>query len=477
MEEKRLKIGLFIDTFFPMVDGVIMVVDNYARRLSTFSDVTVFAPFGRDKNFDDSSLPYKVVRCKMIKFTGIDYDLPVPSFDYEFKKALKNSNLDIVHIHSPFSLGKEGVAYAKKFKIPCIGTMHSQFKQDFYTATKSKLITSSLLNGIMKVFNACTECWAVNSEVANIFLEYGAKNLPKVQNNGTDISFIEDENVINELREKHNIQKNEKVFLFVGRINKIKNLMFTLESLAFLKKSGFLFKMLFVGSGQDEEEIKNYALKLGLEKEVIFVGKVTDRAQITKYYRLADLFLFPSLYDSSSLVQIEAASQKTPTLFLRGSATSATATEDVNGFFSDNDPMKYSEKIIEIFSNPSYYKKVSDGAYNDLYVSWDKAVAKAYKDYLRLIEQNKENFELKQKIKDEKKAKRQEMSIIAKQKIAERKAKAKEKMAKRQELQKEKKKERQKLSKQKLAQRKLIAKEKIKEKKISSLSKINNKNN
>jgi hypothetical protein len=31
--QKKLKIGLFIDTFFPMVDGVIMVVDNYARRL------------------------------------------------------------------------------------------------------------------------------------------------------------------------------------------------------------------------------------------------------------------------------------------------------------------------------------------------------------------------------------------------------------------------------------------------------------
>ena len=41
---KRLKIGLFIDTFFPMIDGVIMVVDNYARRLAKFNDVTVFAP-------------------------------------------------------------------------------------------------------------------------------------------------------------------------------------------------------------------------------------------------------------------------------------------------------------------------------------------------------------------------------------------------------------------------------------------------
>ena len=36
----RLRIGYFVDTFFPMVDGVIMAVDNYARRLSAVADVT-----------------------------------------------------------------------------------------------------------------------------------------------------------------------------------------------------------------------------------------------------------------------------------------------------------------------------------------------------------------------------------------------------------------------------------------------------
>ena len=51
---KKLKVGLFIDTFFPMVDGVIVVTDNHARRLAKFCDVTVFCPEGR-KSFDDSS--------------------------------------------------------------------------------------------------------------------------------------------------------------------------------------------------------------------------------------------------------------------------------------------------------------------------------------------------------------------------------------------------------------------------------------
>ena len=41
------KVGLFIDTWYPMVDGVIKVVDNYARRLMQYCDVVVFCPATR----------------------------------------------------------------------------------------------------------------------------------------------------------------------------------------------------------------------------------------------------------------------------------------------------------------------------------------------------------------------------------------------------------------------------------------------
>ena len=41
--ENRIKIGLFVDAFFPMIDGVAMVVDNYAKRLVKYADVFVFA--------------------------------------------------------------------------------------------------------------------------------------------------------------------------------------------------------------------------------------------------------------------------------------------------------------------------------------------------------------------------------------------------------------------------------------------------
>lgn len=386
---KKLKVGLFIDTFFPMVDGVINVVDNYAKKLSKNCDVTVFCPEGR-KPFDDSTLPYKVVRCtKKFKLSFLDYDLPLPKRDKEFIRAVENSHLDIVHIHSPFSIGKMGIKYAKKHNIPVVATLHSQFKKDFKRAVKLNGLTYLMVKTIMRAFNKCDECWAVNSEIAKIFKGYGAKVLPKVRNNGTDLVFFENEQQIEELRNKYQVKDEETVFLFIGRIVYLKNIFFIEKVLKILKDKGFKFKMFFVGTGTDEEKLKKQIKADGIEENVIFTGKIVDRVEISKYYNMADLFVFPSTYDASSLVQIEAASQKTPTIFLRGAATAATVTENVNGYVGDKPAEKFADKIVEIFKDKDKYKQICENAYKDLYVSWDETIDRSYNRYLELIEEKK----------------------------------------------------------------------------------------
>lgn len=386
---KKLRIGLFIDTFFPMVDGVVMVVDNYARRLVKYADVTVFAPSILGKTCDDSSLPYKVVRCKSMPVPFLDYSLPIPNLDNNFKRELQNSGLDIIHIHSPFTIGKIALKYAKQNNIPIIATMHSQYKQDFKRAVKHEFLANLLTKNVIKVFNECTKCWAVNSEVAKIFYEeYGYRELPYVQNNATDMMIIEEKSVAEKIvNEKYNINEKEKVFLFVGRINILKNILFIADALKLVKNDGYKFKMLYVGSGQDEEKLKEKIKKLSLDDEVILCGKISDRELMKKIYARADVFLFPSLYDASSLVQIEAASQKTPTIFIEGSATSATVKNNVNGIIAKNDVKEYAKAIENLISNEEFYQKISEGAYRDLYKNWDDKVKEVYEKYTSYIKE------------------------------------------------------------------------------------------
>lgn len=390
--KEKITIGLFIDTYFPMVDGVINVVDNYAKELSKRANVIVFAPEVKGKKFDDSKLGYRVIRCKSLKCPFLDYSWPIPKYDSKFKKKLNDCNLDIVHIHSPFMIGKIGVKYARKHNIPVIATMHSQFKKDIRKVVKSDFIAKLLNKIVIHTFNKCDECFAVNSEVAKIFVnEYGYKKVPKVIGNATDMKTFEDKNSADEYIDSiYNIKDDEKVFLFVGRINSLKNIFFIVDSLKILKekKPNLKFKMLFVGKGQDEANLIRKIYKNKMENEIKICGRIINKEILSKYYRRADLFLFPSLYDSSSIVQIEAASQYTPTVFLREAATASDIKDNINGFLSENSPEAYADRIAQIMEDKDLYKRVSENTHKDLYKTWDTAIEEVYNIYINKIEKN-----------------------------------------------------------------------------------------
>ena len=384
-----MKIGLFIDTWYPMVDGVIKVVDNYARRLVQYCEVVVFCP--ETKGFDrkeDAKLPYQVVRCTSLPLIMSDYDLPTPVLDPRFEAQLIKSGIDIVHIHSPFAVGLAGVLYAKIHNLPVIATLHSQYKQDFEKSLELKLTTDIVMDTVMRVFNACDECWAVNGGIKDLYVhEYGLTAPCKVRLNATDHHPVPDSDAAARMvNETYGIPADATVFLFVGRINYIKNIDFIVRALAKAKELGLKnFRMLFAGKGQDEGRLAVLVKALGLEEEVVMCG-LTDKDMLEKLYSRAKLFLFPSLYDANSLVQIEAACQGTPAVFLEGARTAATVTPGVNGYVCPPDEDSYAQMILDILADPESYRRISEAARRDLYLNWDDVVRDVYKDYCAFVE-------------------------------------------------------------------------------------------
>ena len=378
-----MKVGLFIDTWYPMVDGVIKVVDNYARRLVKYCDVVVFCPdtgnVGRD-------FPYQVEQCSSLPFLTNDYSVPLSAMDPVFDAKLIRSGIDLVHIHSPFTVGMAGLAFGKLHQLPVVATLHSQYRQDFEQNLHFKLSTTIAMDGIMRVFNACDECWAVNGGIKDLYQqEYGLTAPCKVRLNATDhVPVADPAAAAREVNEKYGIPADATVFLFVGRINFIKNIDFTVRALARAKELGLRnFRMLFAGKGQDEEKLAALVQELGLTEEVVMCG-LTDKEMLEKLYSRASLFLFPSLYDANSLVQIEAACQGTPTVFLEGARTAATVTPGVNGYVSPATEEAYAHTLLDILADKDGYARDCAAAHRDLYLSWDDVVRDVYADYLRL---------------------------------------------------------------------------------------------
>ena len=69
----------------------------------------------------------------------------------------------------------------------------------------------------------------------------------------------------------------------------------------------------------DEKELKEKIKNYQMQDLVLIYGKVSARSLLPLIYARADLLLFPSLMDTSSLVRIEAVVNETLGLFIDGS--------------------------------------------------------------------------------------------------------------------------------------------------------------
>lgn len=385
-KNKRLKIGLFIDNFYPAIDGVVIAVDNIARELSENNDVVVVAPYMGD-NSKDLDHHYTIKRVGSIPMPVGEYRIVTHKFGFSISfKELVKENFDIIHIHSPFNIGKLGLKVAKELNIPCICTVHTRFDYEIKRFTKNEYIVKLIMKGLMNVFNACDKCIVVNEFLEEELHEFGYKKKSITIYNGTDLVPIKDkEKAIAFVNKLHDFKKDETVLLFVGRLIDIKNIFFIADVLKKLKEDNFKFKMVFVGTGPDENKLKNIISNYKLNDVVCFTGKVTDRNYLSALYLRSNLLLFPSLMDTSSLVRIEAAVNETPGLFITDSLVGKMIKNDYNGFNSKMDVNTYEKRIIEVISDKKLLTKVSKNAKKTLGINWKEVSNQIYKLYLKTL--------------------------------------------------------------------------------------------
>lgn len=385
-ESKRLKIGIFMDSYYPMVDGVVVVIDNLASMLAKHNDVTVVVPY-TDTYKEDYKKPYDIIRVKSVDLPFMEYNLGLPPLKHskDYKRLLEKK-FDIIHIHSPFTMGKLGLKIANDLNIPCIATVHTRYHFEVEKYTKSKKLTNTIMKKLIKVFNKCDDCIVVNEELISDIRKYGYNKNATVIYNGTDLEPLKDrEKNINMINKLYDLKEDDTVLLFVGRINSVKNIFFLLEVLKLLKEDKIDFKMLYVGTGPDEKKLKAKIKEYKMEDNITMTGKIDSRTILSAIYARADLLLFPSIMDTSSLVRIEAATNETPGLFIENSMVGKTVKNNINGYTSALKEIEYKNRIKELLSNKKGLKKVGKNAQKTLGKNWQDVATETYEEYLKII--------------------------------------------------------------------------------------------
>ncbi len=387
----KLTVVHFVDTYYPIIDGVIKVVENYAINLCNKFNVVIVVPTHKGETVVDKT-NFLVIGAKSHYYKFVNYDLAKPKSDKFLKQVLSMLKIDLIHGHSPFTMGGYASKLAKKLSVPFVMTLHSQYKQDFMRYTKSKFISNLLVKYIMRVFNKSTEVWTMHEFSERVAREYGYKGKVTHIPNATDF-YVEDIALSNQqLRDmvnaKHDLDDNLTCFVFVGRIMAQKNIHFLVDALSVLDKNGLDFKMFFVGNGPDENALKKHVQDKKLENKVVLTGRIDDKVTLASYYARSDLLLFPSVYDTSSLVQIEASALHTPSVLLADTATAQTVTHGVNAFVSENSVENYAQTVLDAVSDKQNLETISKNAHDQLYVTWKMLSEKISQRYNVLIEEN-----------------------------------------------------------------------------------------
>jgi glycosyltransferase involved in cell wall biosynthesis len=365
------------------MDGVSLTTQNYAywlnKKAGNVCVVTPNAPGIKDET------EYPVYRYSSIPIPmRKPYRLGFPRIDWPFHEKINKLSFSLVHAHCPFSSGNLAMCIARTQGIPVVATFHSKYRKDFERSIPNKRLVDFLVRNIVSFYESADEVWVPQPAVEETLREYGYKGRVEVVDNGSDYAGRENVDEIRaQSRQLLGIAPDQFVLLFVGQHIWEKNLSFLVDSLSSMRQ--LPFQMFFIGTGYADRELRRKVAELNLGGKVKFVGSLTDRSELERYYASADLFLFPSLYDNAPLVVREAAALRTPSVLIKGSTSAEIVVDGENGFLTDYSVDAFAGKISRLMLERDLIRSVGAKASYTIARSWQDVTDEVYDRYLSLM--------------------------------------------------------------------------------------------
>ena len=384
-----MKIGEFSDTFLPVVDGVGRVVYSYCDHIArTGNQCTAVVPL--TKMGYRGRFPFEIIDYYCAPLPGQpQYSVGAPIIDEHYRQHLNMTDFDIVHVHSPFIAGNEGIRYARKHDIPIVGTFHSKYYDDFLQISHSRIIAGISTDVIVTdFFNKCDEVWALTDSSAKTLKSYGCKQPIFLMPNGMDKRTVLPSQKEDAVSAFH-LRSDVLTLLYVGQLNWKKNIRLILEACSKLKSDGTDFQLVLAGQGPHRAEIESLAGQLGIKDNTVFTGHIHDVKLLDGLYLAADLFVFPSVYDTFSMVIREAANAGTPSVAVRSSAASECIQDRVNGLLCSEDADDLYRTIHEAVQDRSFLKQLGKAANETIPIEWSVIIEKVLNRYQFLIDYHK----------------------------------------------------------------------------------------
>ena len=356
-----MKIALFTETYIPSINGVVTHVRALKSGLEKLGhEVLVVCALPDSKHHD---LKDGILYCPSISFKKLyNYGVATPTSHSRYK-YIKAFNPDIIHIHTEFGVGYSGTMAAKLLNIPLVYTMHTMYDDYLYYVAPKKLIkiAKKTAHAYAKILAEKATCLTGPSKKVEEFFRCCGVDKPvyvvpnPVELDRFDPKCVDKQQKLS-IKQKLGLNDDELIICFCGRLGREKSVDILLKYWSEVVSKEDKCKLLILGDGPSKGELEDYAKSLGINDQVIFLGKILHK-ELVKYYAICDLYITASLSDTNSISMLEAMAVGLPVLHIYDKLNRGQVIDGVNGFIYKNaDDMK---KLINSYKNMSTEEKIN----------------------------------------------------------------------------------------------------------------------
>lgn len=355
-----MRIGLFSDAYYPTISGVTISVATLSKELTKLGHDVIIITNGHDlATFSENIVRFEGKRLPM---KGLQ-EFRIGRVSNKKINIIGDLNLDIIHCHTEFTMGRLGRKAAKRFNIPVVHTYHTMYEDYIHFITKvfrSPLVIIS--KWYSKSFaDSADEVIFPTIKVKKAFDGYGYVKASHIIPTGIYLEKFRKSNFKQEyfdnMRDMLGIEKDDFVLLFLGRMSREKSVCSLLKEFKKIAKGRDKVKLLLVGGGPDLNFFKNSAIELGIGDKVICTGMVPP-FEVGFYYQIADLFVNFSITETQGLTYIEALASGVPLLVKYDDNLEGVIDPGVNGY-SFTDDLDFSPLFNKIYNHKDLLEKLT----------------------------------------------------------------------------------------------------------------------
>ncbi len=358
-----MRIGIFTDCYEPIISGVAVSLRTLKNELENLGHEV----FVITNDHENAEILDSVLRLggKIMPMKGMH--------DYRWGKASKwkveeagKLNLDIVHCHTEFTMGRVGRKVARKYNIPFVHTYHTMYEDYVFFISRLLVLPLRFASKIYSrnFADSADDVVFPTIKVKRKFDEYGYKGSSHIVPTGIYMDRFDEKNFSDvELKAKKKelgISEDDFVLLFLGRMSREKSVKELIYNVAKFCKKHQNVRLLLVGGGPDLDYFKHLIEKHDFEDMVTCTGMVSNH-DVGIYYRISDLFVNFSMTETQGITYYEALASNLPVLAKYDDNLEGIIENNENGFTFTNDE-EFLPLLDKLYMDKSLLKKLSNNA-------------------------------------------------------------------------------------------------------------------